>query len=69
MTALSYSSVSKQISRFCINNKRALPSSSVVELDVDCDGVLNYVDVENAETFGKNEFMKACKAMGITREL
>ena len=27
------------------------------------------LDVENAETFGKNEFMKACKAMGITREL
>ena len=27
------------------------------------------LDVENAETFGQNEFMKACKAMGITREL
>ena len=27
------------------------------------------LDVENAQTFGQNEFMKACKAMGITREL
>ena len=27
------------------------------------------LDVENAQTFGQNEFMKACKAMGITRDL
>ena len=27
------------------------------------------LDVENAETFGKNEFMKACKAMGITENI
>ncbi len=27
------------------------------------------LDVESAETFGKYEFIRACKAMGITREL
>ena len=27
------------------------------------------LDVENALTFGKNEFIKACEAMGITRNL
>ena len=27
------------------------------------------LDVENAETFGKYEFMRACKAMGITENI
>ena len=27
------------------------------------------LDVDNAETFKQNEFMKACNAMGITREI
>ena len=27
------------------------------------------LDVDNAETFSQNEFMKACEAMGITREM
>ena len=33
------------------------------------DNYSQRLDVENAKTFGQNEFMKACKVMGITREL
>ena len=33
------------------------------------DNYSQRLDVENAQTFGQNEFMKACKAMGITRDL
>ena len=27
------------------------------------------LDIEDAETFKQNEFMKACEAMGITRKM
>ena len=27
------------------------------------------LDVENAETFKKNEFLKACDAMGVTKDM
>ena len=33
------------------------------------DNYSQRLDVENAKTFGQKEFMKACKVMGITREL
>ena len=33
------------------------------------DNYSQRLDVENAQTFGQNEFMKACKSMGITRDL
>ena len=33
------------------------------------DNYSQRLDVENAQTFDQDEFMKACKAMGITKEI
>ena len=33
------------------------------------DNYSQRLDVENAETFGQYEFMKACKSMGITQDI
>ena len=31
--------------------------------------MIRRLDVENAETFGQNGFLEACKEMGITKDL
>ena len=38
-------------------------------LDKDGEFYKEKLDVENAETFGQYEFLKACKSMGITAEI
>tara|TARA_R100001377_G_scaffold81242_1_gene60651 strand:- start:2 stop:448 length:447 start_codon:yes stop_codon:yes gene_type:complete len=36
---------------------------------VNYDNYSQRLDVDNAETFNQNEFIKACKAMGITKDM
>ena len=47
--------------------------AKVIEiLEEERDQYNNYdrrLDVDNAETYSRYEFMKACEAMGITREM
>ena len=47
--------------------------AKIVDIDYDerekYDGYSQRLDVENAKTFDKDDFLSACKEMGITKDL